>query len=524
MKKVHIFLLFGILTSLLLVGCGGNSDPVNTREAYIKFDGVDGEIIMQGETGEVEIKFLEVRPDVNLDDVELSLKGNTEGIVVRAAAAHKPSNNLKQMSLQVAADAALGTRNLKIIATFGREVAETSFNLTIGNEFKLEMLLDLLIGATSEESVEVAGSFRAQVVGKGELTDENPEVPSFEEDREEGVEEADEEELREIEQGRFYAFNPVTGNEIEVVSEGSLLKSVHDFQVARNLDEGSAEIDDPSTIEGDLARGSLQAQVIMGGFDTRVRKKNTTIYPYRTIAQFDGNGDDDSDCSGTLIGPRLIITSAHCINKRGTNIWYSPKITPGRNGKNISPYGSTQTSPQLSPNKITLYFTPAEWRNSTECKKARRACQRWDWGLIVIPDRLGDQTDWMGYAYIKANSLKKQNIYNRGYPRCLDGNPSTPANCDPSSLYGDQNPCGILKFYYIGLDGWRDLITHNCDTSKGHSGSALYFYTKNNKGKYVPVVTALHGPVRNGVNAARRLGPNETFWISLYRNISDNLK
>src|SRR4029434_6777037 len=68
------------------------------------------------------------------------------------------------------------------------------------------------------------------------------------------------------------------------------------------------------------------------GVDTRILRTPTSLWPWRAIAQFRYGNTDESRCTGTLIGPRHLVTAAHCINEKGTNNWYTIRGAPDNNG------------------------------------------------------------------------------------------------------------------------------------------------------------------------------------------------
>ncbi len=259
------------------------------------------------------------------------------------------------------------------------------------------------------------------------------------------------------------------------------------------------------------------------GDDTRIVRTPTTLWPWRTIAQQSFVGDDESRCTQTLIGPRHMVTAAHCIVNFGTTAWKTRVLTPGRDGPGISPYGSTTITPNPAPGDTVWYFVPSQWTNPNTTNQ-----WVWDWGMVVIPDYLGHQTGWMGYGAWSAGVLNNETHLNRGYPRCnVPDYTGEPAGCQQARLYGDTDACELGDYSDQLADGWNRRITVSCDLSKGHSGSPIYHYRFDpHLGATVPVVTMVVSTevcdsncssTNDFPSAARRLTPADVDVISFFR-------
>jgi V8-like Glu-specific endopeptidase len=260
------------------------------------------------------------------------------------------------------------------------------------------------------------------------------------------------------------------------------------------------------------------------GDDTRILRTPTTTWPWRTITNSStGATDTEANCTLTLIGPRHLVTAAHCLVDFGTSSWKTRLLTPGRDGQAISPYGSSWMDPTPPPGEEAWYIVPDPWLNPNTPSDDAEEYQ-WDIGAVLMLDRLGDQTGWMGYGAYPASDLNNRNQINRGYPGC--DKTEAPANCQSHRLYGDTEYCDIGEYHHPGSNNWNREFSFDCDISRGHSGSPLYHYryvpSWGANGPYVAAVVSWHECTTcdeddDYPNHARRITPWVRDWISWLR-------
>jgi len=216
------------------------------------------------------------------------------------------------------------------------------------------------------------------------------------------------------------------------------------------------------------------------GDDDRIQIVDTDAeeYPFRVVGQLQYvRPSGPSYCSAALIGPRTVLTAAHCLYFHDDGAWAKDfQFVPARTDANGAPYGVFDAE--------TAYILDGYIANHDG---TYGSVIPWDMGVVILKEPIGDSLGWLGYGHY--DDLDGFTAEMAGYPSDMPQGTMWFSTCE---LIADQ----------IATDWFQN----DCDSYPGSSGSSVYAPDEER-------VIGVHVAGDENASMAVRLYPSYVEWL-----------
>jgi len=204
----------------------------------------------------------------------------------------------------------------------------------------------------------------------------------------------------------------------------------------------------------------IKRKLKLFGSDDRQAFKDEK-YPWCTVGKV---RTSTGSCTGTMIGPSLMLTAQHCLkcNSDGTIGWmtFTSAYYDG-----YAPFGSAEA-------------TQVYWDHRIPCDKSLFESQfAFDYVVVKLDERIGDDVGWMGFKVYQTDWNGGDYWMHIGYGGdVLNGErPLFHAKSSIQSVDAYVNSAGTKSYF----------LTHAIDSTGGHSGGPLFGFWGDDSDPYI---------------------------------------
>jgi V8-like Glu-specific endopeptidase len=149
------------------------------------------------------------------------------------------------------------------------------------------------------------------------------------------------------------------------------------------------------------------------------RIRDTTVYPFRAVGiVYARYGKDWYACTGTLIGPKTVLTFAHCLYG-ATGVAKKPDELMFRPGTNAPNYGALGDFAYASIKLPTGFVESVGGEFDSWSRKV------YSLGLVILKKPIGNKLGWFGFQ-VDAGGFDANTV---GYPGSKESETMWRANC-----------------------------------------------------------------------------------------------